>query len=210
MVNPFVEVTPRHQQRAQQHLVDKNRMLFLRGGIVPYPVRQDQWSPMAVGDAIMTLNSLDNKKPIYVFIDSPGGDIPTGWTLFDIMKMSKAPVITVAENCASMATILMQAGAERTCLPHSAMMLHLPQTVISGDIEEVKIRQEVIEKTMAELVKTYIEAGVTTGMAPSKQTFKAIKKKLLIDIDREYWLDGAEAIEYGLVDRLVTTEELNQ
>jgi ATP-dependent Clp protease protease subunit len=191
---------------AQAYLTRNHRMLFLRGLIVASPPRVDSNGPVWIGDDIIAMNRVDSESPIYLFIDSPGGDITTGFALFDIMMLSKAPITTVTTAAASMATVIMQAAKERVCFPHSRFMLHLPSGVFSGDADEVKIRTELLNSLKDELIGVYLEHGVTAGLVNKSQ--RDIKKRILSDINKEKWLDAKEAIAYGLVDRIVTQEEL--
>ena len=137
--NPKEHVAEENFEYAQSFLARKRRMLFLRGvikGIHGDPVspgRSDQFSPMAIGDDILAMNVDDPKKPIHLVIDSPGGEIGTGLALYDILKMSAAPIVTIGASCASMATFILAAGNTRLALPHARFMLHLPEGIM-GEI----------------------------------------------------------------------------
>jgi len=191
---------------SQAFLTRNRRFLFLRGLIVSGPPRTDSNGPTWIGDDIMAMNYQDPVSPIYIMIDSPGGDVTAGFTLFDVMALSRAPIITITQAAASMATVVMQAGKERLCYPHSRFMLHLPSSIISGDSDEVKIRTELLTQLKDELITTYIERGVHAGLVG--KTPKEIRKRILIDINKEKWFDSNTAIKYGLVDRVVTQKEL--
>lgn len=191
---------------SQPYLSRERRMLFLRGVIAASPVRNDSNGPSWIGDDIMALNHEDQTKPIYVMIDSPGGDVTTGLTLYDIMKYSRAPIYTICAAGASMATIVMQAATERLCLPHSRFMLHLPSGGFSGDADEIKTRSELLTSLKDELIDIYIDHGVTAGLVG--KTSKEIRKKILIDINKEKWLTTEQALTYGLVDRIATQDEM--
>jgi ATP-dependent Clp protease protease subunit len=166
-----------------------------------------------ITDDIMAMNNEDPKAPIYLVIDSPGGDVSAGMVLYDIIRMSKAPITTIAQNCASMATVLMAAGATRLMFPHSRVMLHLPSGAFQGDADTVEIRSKELTRVKNSLVDCYIECGVTAALPPSKTgkppAKAAIRKKILGDINRsEYWLSAQECVAYGLIDRLATSEDL--
>lgn len=196
-------------QSSSMYLANHKRVLQLRGQITPFPYRDDQFSPAMLQDDIFALNALDEKAPITLLIDSPGGDIATGFTLHDIIKSSPAPITCIAGNAASMATIILQAGVERLCFPHSLMMLHLPTSHVAGDIEDIKIRTKLIDTIKDQLVDVFLGRGVTTTLAENKRDKPdAVRKQLLKDMDREYWLHADEAVEYGLVDRICTPKDL--
>lgn len=192
------------------YLTRKRRILFLRGTITSYPGgyqgRNDPHSPTVVQDDIISLNIQDPEKPIYLVIDSPGGEVSTGMTLYDVMKMSKAPIYTIGQNCASMATIIMAAGTRKLIYPHGKLMLHLPSTVIQGDSKEVEIKTKELLKVKEDIVQCYIDNGVTANLKDPTPT--KVRKQILRDIEREFWLTAEEAIEYGLADSIVTQEDL--
>jgi ATP-dependent Clp protease protease subunit len=192
------------------YLTRERRILFLRGVISSYPGgysgRNDPHSPTVVSDDIIALNLENQEEPIYIIIDSPGGEVSTGMTLYDTMKLSKAPIITIGQNCASMATIILAAGDEKYMFPHGKLMLHLPSTQIQGDTKEVEIKTKEILKVKEDLVQCYIDNGVTAGLETPTAT--KIRKQILKDIEREFWLNADEAIEYGLADRIIEKDDL--
>ncbi len=192
------------------YLTREKRILFLRGVISSYPGgysgRNDPHSPTVVSDDIIALNMENTEEPIYLIIDSPGGEVSTGMTLYDTMKLSKAPIYTIGQNCASMATIILSAGDKTLMFPHGKLMLHLPSTQIAGDTKEVEIKTKEILKVKEDLVQCYIDNGVTAGV--ENPTQKAVRKQILKDIEREFWLNADEAIEYGLADRIISKDDL--
>jgi ATP-dependent Clp protease protease subunit len=191
---------------ATSFLTREKRFLFLRGPIVPATIRSDSFSPTSVSDDIMALNVENDKDPITVFIDSPGGDVSTGFVLYDIIQMSKAPIITVAMNAISMGTVILTAGVERLAFKHSRIMLHLPSGDIEGDVQQIKIRSELFQELKHEIIDCYVARGVTAGLVD--KTEKEIKKQILKDIDREKWFTADTALKYGLIDRIVTREDI--
>ena len=136
-----------------------------------------------------------------------------GLVLYDIIRMSQAPIITVAQNCASMATVLMAAGTTRLMLPHSRAMLHLPRGEAIGDVDDVAIRSRELGRVKDMLVSCYTECGVTAGLTPSKTgrppTRLRVSKQIIKDINRsEFWMSANECVEYGLVDRIATSTDI--
>ena len=191
---------------AHAYLGRTRRMLFLRGPVVGAPYRNDLFGPTQIGDDILAMSTAEPLVPIYLFIDSAGGDVSTGLVLYDIIKTSRAQVITVGMNAASMATVLLAAGSKRLIFSHARLMLHLPQGQFQGDVEDVKIRTKLFSSMTEELVSCYIDSGATAGLV--NKSDKEIRKQILKDINREFWLTAPEAIAYGLVDQIVTTTDL--
>jgi len=144
---------------------------------------------------MLYLDSEDSSKPIYLYINSPGGSVTAGLAIFDTMKYVKSDVVTICLGlAASMGAFLLSAGTKgkRLALPHSRIMIHQPLGGTSqrqaSDIEiearEILRIKEMLNRSMAEM----------TG-----QTFEKIEK----DTDRDYFLSAAEAQEYGLIDKVI-------
>jgi ATP-dependent Clp protease protease subunit len=106
-----------------------------------------------------------------------------------------------------MATIILAGGHKRLLFPHARLMLHLPSTSASGDSKELEIRSKELNRVKEDLVDCYLSNGVTAGLELGTDKTK-IKKKLLKDIDREFWINSNEAINYGLADSVITQDEL--
>lgn len=194
-------------------LTRRGRMLFLRGLIIGYPPsptnegRDDAFSSVNVADDIMSLSIENPEKPIFLFIDSIGGEATNGFMLYDVIRMSKAPIYTIGINASSMATTILVSGNKRYVTPHSKTMIHLPSTMFQGDSSEMEIRNKEIAKVKEELVNIYIEHGATAGLK-NGATHKQIKNKLMKDINKEKWFSAQEAVDYGLVDEIITPEIL--
>ena len=153
----------------------------------------------AVANALVAqmlyLDSEDNSKPIYLYINSPGGSVTAGLAIYDTMQYVKSDVVTICVGlAASMGAFLLGAGTKgkRLALPHSRIMIHQPLGGTSqrqaSDIEieakEILRMKDMLNHSMAEM----------TG-----QSFEKIEK----DTDRDYFLSAAEAKEYGLIDRVI-------
>ena len=153
----------------------------------------------AVANALVAqmlyLDSEDNSKPIYLYINSPGGSVTAGLAIYDTMQYVKSDVVTICVGlAASMGAFLLGAGTKgkRLALPHSRIMIHQPLGGTSqrqaSDIEieakEIRRIKDMLNHSMADM----------TG-----QTFEKIEK----DTDRDYFLSAAEAKEYGLIDRVI-------
>lgn len=142
------------------------------------------------------------EMPITVFINSPGGEIFSGFAIFDMLKFITCPVITIVTGfAASMGSILSLAAdkGRRFAMPQAKIMIHQPLLMgYQGRASECEIQAREILKTRDHLVKLYAEQ---TGKSQEE-----IKKAL----DRDNWFTAEEALEYGLLDKVVhSRSELN-
>ncbi|MCH2265021.1 MAG: ATP-dependent Clp protease proteolytic subunit [SAR324 cluster bacterium] len=140
--------------------------------------------------------------PITVFINSPGGEIFSGFAIYDMLKFISCPVTTIVTGfAASMGSILSLAAdkGRRFAMPQAKIMIHQPLLMgYQGRASECEIQAREILKTRDHLVKLYAEQ---TG-----KSFEEIKKAL----DRDNWFTAEEALEYGLLDKVVhSRSELN-
>ena len=195
-------------------LARRFRVLSLQGQIAGWPVslgngvvigRTDEHSPVRIMQDLLAMNRISD-APITLYIDSPGGDVDTGMALYDVIKYSRAPVTTIAVSVASMATLVAAAGHRRLTFPHSRLMLHLPSGGFSGDPKDAAIHAKELNRVHEMLVDCYLECGLTAGM--KKKSPEQIKKRLLIDIDRDHWLTAQEAVRYGIGDGIAKMEDL--
>ncbi len=198
---------------SSDYLTRTKRMLWLRGIIMGYPPspehigRQDPYSTTTLSDDIMAMSIEDPIKPIYLFVDSVGGEVTNGFMLYDTIKMTPAPIYTIAVNAASMATTIMVAGKKRFITPHGKVMIHLPQTLFSGDSDELETKSKEVNKIKEELVSIYIDNGATAGL-PKSTPEKKIRQKIMKDINKEKWFGAQEAVDYGLVDSIITGDQI--
>lgn len=176
------------RERIAERFLDK-RQIFLWGAVT------DRSAEMIV-ERMMYLEAADPGKPIFFFINSPGGVISSGMAIYDVMHMVTSPVYTITMGmAASMGAILLTAGEKghRYVFEHAKVMIHQP--LISGQIIapaiDIKIHAEEIKKTRQELNRILAE---TTG-----QPLDRIEK----DTDRDYYLDGKNAVDYGLADKVL-------
>ena len=153
----------------------------------------------AVANALVAqmlyLDSDDNSKPIYLYINSPGGSVTAGLAIFDTMQYVKSEVVTICVGlAASMGAFLLAAGTKgkRLALPHSRIMIHQPLGGTSqrqaSDIEiearEILRIKDMLNQSMADMTRQPLD-------------------KIAKDTDRDYFLSAAEAVEYGLIDRVI-------
>ena len=145
---------------------------------------------------MLYLDSEDSSKPIYLYINSPGGSVTAGLAIFDTIQYVKSEVVTICVGlAASMGAFLLAAGTKgkRVALPHSRIMIHQPLGGTSrrqaSDIEiearEILRMKDMLNHSLADM---------------SGQTFEKFEK----DTDRDYFLSAQEAMEYGLIDRVIS------
>ncbi|MBS7158194.1 MAG: ATP-dependent Clp protease proteolytic subunit [Collinsella phocaeensis] len=145
---------------------------------------------------LLHLESQDAEKDISLYINSPGGEVYSGLAILDTMNYIKPQVSTICVGmAASMAAVLLASGAKgkRFCLPNSMVMIHQPSGGASGQQTEIEIAAREIRETRATLNQILSDA---TG-----QPFE----KVQADTERDNYMRAQAALEYGLVDRIVTS-----
>ena len=143
---------------------------------------------------LLFLESEDKEKDIKLYINSPGGSVSAGMAVYDTMQYVKPEVMTICVGmAASMAAVLLAGGAKgkRLALSNSEILLHQVMGGAEGQASDVKIRAEHILKTKIKLNKILVKH---TG-----QTLAKIEK----DTDRDYFMSADEAINYGLIDKII-------
>lgn len=168
-------------------LLLKERIVFLGTQI------DDQVANVIVAQ-LLYLNSLDQKQPINLYINSPGGHVYAGLAIYDAMQMIQAPVSTVAMGIsASMGTALLVAGqkGKRYALPHSTIHMHPTGGGAQGYTEDVRIAAREQERVQAQL---FYLMGKHTG-----HSWKEIESYFL----RDRYLNAVEAKEFGLIDEVL-------
>lgn len=145
---------------------------------------------------LLHLESQDAEKDISLYINSPGGEVYSGLAILDTMNYIKPQVSTICVGmAASMAAVLLASGAKgkRFCLPNSIVMIHQPSGGAQGQQTEIEIAAREIRETRATLNKILSDA---TG-----QPFE----KVQADTERDNYMRAQAALEYGLVDRIVSS-----
>jgi len=145
---------------------------------------------------LIYMDGLDSAKPIMVIINSPGGDVFSGFAIFDIMRAIKSPVITlVAGFAASMGSIIMLGAkkGKRFATENSKILIHQPLIagVFEGRATEIEIQADEIQETKDRIIKLYVEE---TGQN---------REKIAADIEMDYWMTADKAKEYGLIDKII-------
>lgn len=154
----------------------------------------DEMVANVVNAQLLFLESVDKAKPIYIYINSPGGSVYDGLGIYDVMQYISPKIATVNTGiAASMAFVLMIAGEKghRASLPHARFMQHQPLGGAYGQASDIEITHKEIQKLKKEL---YEIIAKHTG-----QKYDRIEK----DCDRDYWMTSAEAEKYGCVDKIL-------
>lgn len=165
----------------------KDRIIFLGSPIM------DEVANVITAQ-LLFLESEDPERDIYFYINSPGGSITSGLAIYDTMQYIKPKISTVClGQAASMGAILLAAGAKgkRFALPHSRIMIHQPLGGFQGAAADVDIQAREMLRMREELNEILMKH---TG-----QTLKKIEK----DTDRDFFMSGKQALEYGLVDEVM-------
>jgi len=150
--------------------------------------------------AMLYLDSDDPGKPIYLYINSPGGSVTAGMAIYDTMQYIKSEVVTICVGlAASMGAFLLAAGTQgkRLALPHSRIMIHQPLGGVGRrQATDIEIEAKEILRVREQLNQMLSEK---TG-----RTLEQVQK----DTDRDYFMSAAEAVEYGLIDRVVENHKV--
>lgn len=137
-------------------------------------------------------------KPVYLFIDSPGGDADAGYGIFDMIRFINAPVYTIGMGLVASAgalVLLASPKERRAALPNSHFLIHQPLSGIKGVATEIEIHAKELEKMRERINKLIAEE---TGK-PLAQVAK--------DTDRDCWLNAEEALSYGLVSKIIASRK---
>lgn len=143
---------------------------------------------------LLYLEGIDSDKDINLYINSPGGSVTAGMAIYDTMNYIKCDVSTICIGmAASMGAFLLSAGAKgkRFATPNSVIMIHQPSSGAQGQVSDIQIRAAWLTKNKNLLNKLLAKH---TG-----QPIEVIER----DTDRDNFMDSAEAVEYGLIDRIV-------
>jgi ATP-dependent Clp protease protease subunit len=162
----------------------KERIVFLCGPV-------DDVVANLIMAQLLWLESENPDKDIHLYINSPGGSVTAGLSVYDTMQFVRCDIATMCVGqAASMGAFLLAAGAEgkRVALPNSRMMLHQPSGGSQGVASDIEIQAREIV-----LIRTRLNEIL------AEHTSQAIEK-IAEDTDRDYWMNPEEALEYGLVD----------
>ena len=165
----------------------RERIVFLVGPV------NDATANLVVAQ-LLFLESENPDKDIFLYINSPGGSVSAGLSIFDTMQFIKPDVSTLCMGmAASMGSFLLMAGAKgkRFALPNSRVMIHQPSGGAQGQATDIEIQAREIIKTREQLNRIYAER---TGQPV---------EKIAADMERDRWMSPTEAVDYGLIDSVL-------
>ncbi|HYJ98806.1 MAG TPA: ATP-dependent Clp endopeptidase proteolytic subunit ClpP [Burkholderiaceae bacterium] len=165
----------------------RERIVFLVGGI------NDATANLVVAQ-LLFLESENPDKDIFLYINSPGGSVSAGLSIYDTMQFIKPDISTLCLGmAASMGSFLLMAGApgKRAALPNSRVMIHQPSGGAQGQAADIEIQAREILKTREQLNRIY-----------SERTGQSVEK-IAADMERDYWMSPGEAKAYGLIDQVL-------
>jgi ATP-dependent Clp protease protease subunit len=166
----------------------RDRIVFLGGEI------NDDVANLVIAQ-LLFLEAEDPEKDINLYINSPGGSVTSGLAIYDTMQYVRTDVSTICiGQAASMGALLLTCGApgKRLALPNSRIMLHQPWGGVQGQAADIDIQAREILK-LRERMNRILAAHTGRGLDQIAQ-----------DTDRDYYMSGEEAVEYGAIDRVVT------
>jgi ATP-dependent Clp protease protease subunit len=170
----------------------KDRIIFIGSAI------DDDVANLVIAQ-LLFLSAQDPDKDIHLYINSPGGSVTAGMGIFDTMQFIKPDVSTICVGmAASMGSLLLTAGAKgkRYALPNAEVMIHQPLGGVRGQATDIKIHADWIIKTKQKLNQIYVDR---TG-----QPLEKIER----DTDRDNFMSAEEAKAYGLIDEVITRNDL--
>jgi len=191
----FYNLTPNIIEERQLNIAVMDvfsRLMMDRIIFLGYPI--DGQIANIVNAQLLFLESADPKRDIFLYINSPGGSVYDGLSIYDVMQYVKPDVNTICTGmAASMAAVLLAAGTQgkRAALPHARVMIHQPLGGVQGQASDIEIVHAEIQKIKREL---YEILAYHTG-----QPYEKIWK----DADRDYWMRADEAQAYGLIDEVL-------
>lgn len=167
----------------------KDRIIFMGTGI------DDQVSNVLIAQ-LLYLEAEAPEKDIHIYINSPGGSVSAGLAIYDTLSYIKSEIETICiGQAASMAALILSAGTvgKRMALPHARIMIHQPMGGFSGQASDIDIHAREIIRIKNELNQILSN---TTGQP---------LERVETDTDRDFFMSGDQAVEYGIVDRVITT-----
>lgn len=170
-------------------LLFKSRNVLITGGI------DDKVARTAVSHLLALAE--DNNDPINLFISSPGGHVESGDMVHDMIKFIKPVVRTIGSGWVASAGALIFVAAQkenRYCLPNTRFLLHQPSGGVGGMASDIVIQAEQIQKMRERFEQLFADA---TGQTP---------ERIAQDTNRDFWLNTDEAIEYGLLGKVINSQ----
>jgi ATP-dependent Clp protease protease subunit len=172
----------------------EDRLLEARTLIIADEVNDTLYRRVAT--MLTLLERKDKKAPITAYVNSPGGSADSGFAIFDLFRFSPCPITTVANGVVASAAVLIFLGSpqgRRVTLPNARFLLHQPSTAARGQASDI----DITAKEIAKLRRRYNEVIAEATGKPVEVVEK--------DSDRDFWLTAQEAVNYQLVNRVLTS-----
>lgn len=195
----FVPVVIEQSSRGERSFDIFSRLLRERIIFLGTPI-DDMVANLIVAQMLL-LDSENPEKDIMLYINSPGGSVTAGFAIYDTMQHIRADVSTIClGQAASMGAFLLSSGAKgkRLALPHSRVLIHQPLGGAQGQATDIEIQANEILR-----IKKSLNSILSSNTG---QPLKKIEK----DTDRDYIMTAQEAVEYGMIDKVITLEDNNK
>ncbi|MBR1617954.1 ATP-dependent Clp endopeptidase proteolytic subunit ClpP [bacterium] len=192
----FVPVVIEQSSRGERSFDIFSRLLRERIIFLGTPI-DDMVANLIVAQMLL-LDSENSEKDIMLYINSPGGSVTAGFAIYDTMQHIRADVSTIClGQAASMGAFLLSSGAKgkRLALPHSRVLIHQPLGGAQGQATDIEIQANEILR-----IKKSLNSILASN---TNQPLKKIEK----DTDRDYIMTAQEAVEYGMIDKVITLED---
>ena len=176
--------------------VEEKELFDSRTILISAPV--DSKLAHVVNTKLLAMEKSDSKKPVYIFINSPGGEVHSGFSIFDTARFISPDIYTIVSGlAASMGSIIaLTAPKERRfAFPNSRFLVHQPSVSggLGGSVSDIEIHAKDLIETKNHIISLYAKE---TGKTPED-----IKKVL----DRDYWMSASQALEFGLISKIITS-----
>ena len=172
-----------------------DRLLKTRSILISGEINKDQADEFT--KQILVLDA-ESDEPIYVYINSPGGDVYSGFAIHDMIRYVNSPVYVIGEGLIASAAALIFLAADRehrVGLPHSTYLIHQPLSQMKGVAVDMQIQAEKMEELRHVLDDLIADATGKTREEVEKHT------------ERDYWLSAEEALEYGILSRIIRSKK---
>ena len=170
----------------------RERIIFLNGEV------NDDVSALVCAQLLL-LEAENPKKPVFLYINSPGGVVSSGLSMYDTMQYIKPPVHTLCMGTAySMGSFLLMAGekGERAALPNASILIHQPSGGFKGQASDILIHAEETQRTKRRMTRLYAEH--------CGRNYEEFERAM----DRDFFMTAEQALEWGLIDRILSEREM--
>ncbi len=179
-------------KQVQENMGQYDKLLKTRSLLLTGEINKEMADKLIKDLLVLEAESQD---PVKLYINSPGGDVDSGFAIYDMIRFVSCPVTIIGMGlvASAAALVLLAVPLERRIgLPNSSYLIHQPLSEMKGNATDIEIHAMQLEKIKARINRIISEA-----------TGKSLEK-VAHDTDRDYWLDADDAVKYGLISRIVT------